>query len=570
MAARPSFGSSGPILTSSLRASWGPIVDIIVRASQISPFRRTSYFVMKCCCLGISCWAMATLAGDSAMAQEWRLRHTIIPEEGMNTSGPRNFGRRSIHGIVAGNRAVVGDDGDDRFCPNTDPCNSGALYLFDTLTGEQLPTVLADAPRRLGFFGGSAKFNGDVAVTNHGDTSMQFLDVGNGELLHELTRSDLDLREMRLPLGGNAINSAVVALQGTSRSGQDELRFPVFVDLQTGEERFRIRDDSDWGSIAVAVNESTGLVTRLPGTNDGVLIDLNSGNEIGELSAPESWESFVWPGINEEHAFLTADGETIVFDLETQKEINRYDTPHSRSAHDGEYIFTRTNHQIGASCMSVDFAILEAHSGSEVFSRTYESLHSSNCTNGLGINGNTAIGVLVNGDDPEGNPAGAVLVFQYGNEVLGDFSDNGVLDAADIDELAAEVAAGNFALHHDINNDGVLSFLDQTAWVNRLAGTSFGDANLDGEVNFDDFVSLSTNFRQNGGWAAGDFDGSGGVGFADFVLLSTNFGKANTAIATVPEPQGVSTLCGIALLIVSRSRRRQLLINSVERDDCNR
>ena len=52
------------------------------------------------------------------------------------------------------------------------------------------------------------------------------------------------------------------------------------------------------------------------------------------------------------------------------------------------------------------------------------------------------------------------------------------------------------------------------------------DANLDGTVDFADFLAISTNFGREGvGWSGGDFDCSGDITFADFLLLSTAFGQ---------------------------------------------
>ncbi len=81
----------------------------------------------------------------------------------------------------------------------------------------------------------------------------------------------------------------------------------------------------------------------------------------------------------------------------------------------------------------------------------------------------------------------------------------------------------------------VLRFLTQR-WLGdrmRIAAYSIdlpdpaldGDANRDGEINFADFLVLSSNFgKMDAIWADGDFDGNGVVDFADFLLLSENFG----------------------------------------------
>ena len=84
-----------------------------------------------------------------------------------------------------------------------------------------------------------------------------------------------------------------------------------------------------------------------------------------------------------------------------------------------------------------------------------------------------------------------------------------------------------------------------------------GDANLDDEVNFADFLILSENFGQDGAWREGDFDGDGTVRFPDFLALSENFGGAtNATTAAVPEPTAVSiVLFGLLGLIGFRTRR---------------
>ena len=84
--------------------------------------------------------------------------------------------------------------------------------------------------------------------------------------------------------------------------------------------------------------------------------------------------------------------------------------------------------------------------------------------------------------------------------------------------------------------------LDRRIWVTGIAGTFLGDADLNKEVAFADFLSLANNFGDVGGWAKGDFDGSGTVLFPDFLLLSANFGKSATAVAVVPEPNATTLL----------------------------
>jgi hypothetical protein len=56
-----------------------------------------------------------------------------------------------------------------------------------------------------------------------------------------------------------------------------------------------------------------------------------------------------------------------------------------------------------------------------------------------------------------------------------------------------------------------------------------GDGNLDGKVDFNDFVLISTHFLQSDiNWDHGNYNYDGVVDFNDFVVLSTNFGEGVT------------------------------------------
>ena len=78
--------------------------------------------------------------------------------------------------------------------------------------------------------------------------------------------------------------------------------------------------------------------------------------------------------------------------------------------------------------------------------------------------------------------------------VLGDFNGNGVLDAADIDDLTTQVASSSSLLSYDLNGDSLINAEDINVWVKDLFKSWIGDANLDGEFNSSDLV-VGVEFR---------------------------------------------------------------------------
>ena len=140
---------------------------------------------------------------------------------------------------------------------------------------------------------------------------------------------------------------------------------------------------------------------------------------------------------------------------------------------------------------------------------------------------------------------------------LGDFDDDGQLTPNDIDLLSAEMLANSGDAKFDIDADGVVDSLDRQLWVEdeAYANTFLGDTNIDGEVNFTDFLALSLSFGGNGGWGEGDFDGNGRVEFPDFLALSANFGQSATTTASVPEPSSPTVLLIMLGLLTAKRRR---------------
>ena len=109
----------------------------------------------------------------------------------------------------------------------------------------------------------------------------------------------------------------------------------------------------------------------------------------------------------------------------------------------------------------------------------------------------------------------SILEEGAGLDVTGD----GVVDSADVD-----VACGGGA--------------DLTPYFSALASRP-GDVNLDGAVQFADFLIMSANFSGAGDYSDGDLNCDGHVLFADFLILSANFGQSAADARAIPEPGGI-------------------------------
>ncbi len=105
---------------------------------------------------------------------------------------------------------------------------------------------------------------------------------------------------------------------------------------------------------------------------------------------------------------------------------------------------------------------------------------------------------------------------------VGDLTDDGFVDAADIDYLCQTLAAGQASA--DLTGDGLVDQADVDFLVRELLKSRPGDANLDGVFDSADLVQI---FQQgayedgvsaNSGWAAGDWNCDRDFDSADLVV----------------------------------------------------
>jgi hypothetical protein len=126
----------------------------------------------------------------------------------------------------------------------------------------------------------------------------------------------------------------------------------------------------------------------------------------------------------------------------------------------------------------------------------------------------------------------------------GDFNENGMLDAGDIDLLSSVVRAGTNESRYDLNADQRVDEGDRTVWVESLRRTYFGDSNLDGEFSSADLVTIfqagqyEDEVAANSTWATGDWNGDAEFTSRDLVVAFQGGGYEGgpRAAHSIPEP----------------------------------
>ena len=129
------------------------------------------------------------------------------------------------------------------------------------------------------------------------------------------------------------------------------------------------------------------------------------------------------------------------------------------------------------------------------------------------------------------------------SNVVGDFNGNDVLGISDLDLLSAAIRSSDHDQTFDLNADTLVDATDLGIWVQDLANTYFGDANLDGEFASSDLVNVfvageyEDDIAGNSTWATGDWNADGDFTSSDIVLAFEDGGyEQGPRAAVVPEP----------------------------------
>jgi hypothetical protein len=148
----------------------------------------------------------------------------------------------------------------------------------------------------------------------------------------------------------------------------------------------------------------------------------------------------------------------------------------------------------------------------------------------------------------------------------GDFSNDGHVDITDVDLLSAAIRGGSTERRYDLNRSGTLEAGDLTEMIHGEIGTWFGDANLDGQFNTRDLVSVfqagqyEDATEDNSTWSTGDWDADGDFTTRDLVVAFQDGGYdrgPRTAAQSVPEPSSWLLLIGLSGLAGCMCRKKR-------------
>jgi hypothetical protein len=153
----------------------------------------------------------------------------------------------------------------------------------------------------------------------------------------------------------------------------------------------------------------------------------------------------------------------------------------------------------------------------------------------------------------------------FGASIPGDFDFDGELSASDIDALSLTARAGENSSLFDVNDDAKVGPDDRRIWVTQLKHTWFGDANLDGQFDTGDLVTVfqagqyEDSLTGNSTWATGDFNGDTEFDTGDMVFAFQEGGyeKGPRAAAAVPEPTSCLLLVAGVLSLARRCGRNR-------------
>ena len=247
------------------------------------------------------------------------------------------FGRSvSIDGTLGIVGAPLRDEADP---------DSGAAFVFDLSTGQQLHKLIPNDLAAEDAFGTSVAIQGNRAIVgalhddDHGTSSgsAYIFDVNTGQQLHKLTASDASAGD---EFGVSVAIDGGIAIVGAHMDGEGSA---YLFDVETGQQQMRIQSDDkapeDLFGVAVALDSGRALVGARYDDDLGIasgsayVFDVNTGDQLQKLNALDgAWgDRFgMYLDISGDRAVVASrydddvkksSGSAYIFDVETGSQL---------------------------------------------------------------------------------------------------------------------------------------------------------------------------------------------------------------------------------------------------------
>ena len=290
----------------------------------------------------------ATLQALAALAFAATLGPNVEPVDKLIVVDASAADRMGRSVAIDGNTAVVGASHS-----NAGALDSGAAYLFDLTTSEQLFKLTAEDADFEDWFGTSVAIGGEVVLVgalandNAGSNSgaAYVFDRSTGEQRFKLTASDAGLEQL---FGCSVATNGNVALVGAKQDHEEGYRCGAayLFDTRTGEQLRKLTADdaepNDRLGHAVALSDTVALVGAIRSNNNGTedwgvvyVFDLETGEQRCKLTASDaaasdlfghavaiSGEVAIVAALCDDHAAEDA-GAAYLFDITTGQELHK-------------------------------------------------------------------------------------------------------------------------------------------------------------------------------------------------------------------------------------------------------
>ncbi|MCA9166220.1 MAG: PQQ-binding-like beta-propeller repeat protein [Planctomycetales bacterium] len=452
----------------------------------------------------------------------------------MTFNDPASTGQDNFGDSVAidGNRVLIGSPFDD-----TNGEAAGQVHLFDAHTGGLLMTFNDPAYTQYDTFGRSVAIEGSHVFVGVPQDATFGINSGQVHLFDADTGDLLRTFDDPTPTHGDVFGFSIAAHSGMILVGEhnDDTN-----GINVGQAHLF---DAETGKLLHTFNDPTQTAREpLFGDSFGLSVDLYGNSVL--IGSPN----------DRTHGERV--GQAYLFDATTGLLLQTFDDPTITTedvfgysvATDGQFVLIGaprddTNGENVGQAHLFDAATGELLRTYDDPTVTTEDFFGS----AVAIAGNRVV-ISDHLDDTRGTDVGRVRVFTYVADevvVIGDFDGNGILDAADIDKLAAAIRVTAGDISFDINGDQLVNETDLRFWVHDLKHTFVGDANLDGQFGTSDLIAVfqvghyEDNIAGNSTWATGDWNGDGDFTPDDLVAALADGGYEHgprATVAAVPEP----------------------------------